>query len=133
MLNKLEDKMMTAIDNVSFIRHDGQLHDDYNGYAKATAKVAEEYASQQTAEKDREINHLKDSYQTLDNYFDETKQRLQKELSDFKALVKQISSKKHRIQKIRRSWLTSETQNEVIILERELTDLETQVDKYLQE
>jgi hypothetical protein len=56
-----------------------------------------------------------------------------KELSDFKALVKQISSKKHRIQKIRRSWLTSETQNEVIILERELTDLETQVDKYLQE
>jgi molecular chaperone GrpE (heat shock protein) len=82
-------------------------------------EMMDEHTSQQTAEKDREIKHLKDSYQTLDNYFDETKQRLQKELSDFKALVKE----KRQLEKTGIPF-------DKVDRFKELGD---QVDKYLQE
>jgi hypothetical protein len=132
MLTKLEDRMMTAIDNVSFIRHDGQLLDDYAGYAKATAKVAEEYASEKTAEKDLEMATLRENVdrirgQSLDKIrqievmvseMENRNNELQKELSDFKALVKQMREKQ----------INCGNDKEELRY-----DLQSQVDKYLQE
>jgi hypothetical protein len=95
----------------------------------AVCEAMEEHASQQTAEKDREIERLQDELlkeMGLRAGLELMKERLQKELSDFKALVKQMREKS--IQKNRALYASK-----VKRMETDLLDLETQVDKYLQE
>jgi flagellar biosynthesis/type III secretory pathway protein FliH len=91
----------------------------------AVCEAMEEHASQRTAEKDREIERLQDELlkeMGLRAGLELMKERLQKELSDFKALVKQMREKQE--QRLKKP---------AIVWAEQVTDLETQVDKYLQE